>query len=88
MACRWRSSAVRWSPSTRCCRPVSAAPALRGRAALAWDGVQFELLHPASGLQSDKPNARSCVLRIRDAEGRTALLLGDLPAEEERQPGP
>mgnify|MGYP000844053964 CR=1 FL=1 len=51
----------------------------------AWDGVQFELLHPASGLQSDKPNARSCVLRIRDAEGRTALLLGDLPAEEERQ---
>ena len=47
--------------------------------------MQFELLHPASGLQSDKPNARSCVLRIRDAEGRTALLLGDLPAEEERQ---
>ena len=61
---------------------------LRGRAALGLDGVQFELLHPASGLQSDKPNVRSCKLGIRDAEGRTALLLGDLPAEEERQFGP
>lgn len=51
-----------------------------------WDGVHFELLHPApahytAGL---KPNDLSCVLRISSASGRRALLAGDLEAEQER----
>ncbi|MEO3692271.1 DNA internalization-related competence protein ComEC/Rec2 [Roseateles paludis] len=50
-----------------------------------WDGVEFELLHPLAGDPSAKPNARSCVLRVRDASGRSALLLGDLPADEEQR---
>jgi len=51
-----------------------------------WDGVRFELLHPEpahyeAGLKS---NDLSCVLRIRSASGRRALLAGDLEAGQER----
>ena len=84
MACRWRSSATRWSLSTHCARLVCRTGLAGGWQRWAWDGVQFELLHPASGaLQSDKPNARSLRAAHPDARGRTALLLGDLPAEED-----
>ena len=53
-----------------------------------WDGVTFEVLHPepadlarpAAALL--RPNAVSCVLRIR-AGGRAALLAGDIGHEQE-----
>ena len=49
-----------------------------------WDGVDFEILHPAPAdyLSFTKPNAISCVLRI--ANGRaTALLAGDIERLQE-----
>ena len=60
-----------------------------------WDGVRFELLHPlaadlpgadrdaASPAASIKPNALSCVLRVLDAQGRSALLTGDIETAQE-----
>ena len=50
----------------------------------AWDGVQFEVLHPlAQDLPLQiKPNALSCVLRIQGT-GRSALLTGDIEAAQE-----
>ncbi|HSW03182.1 DNA internalization-related competence protein ComEC/Rec2 [Aquabacterium sp.] len=50
-----------------------------------WDGVHFQLLHPSAAdypLQR-KPNEVSCVLRIVDARGRSALLAGDIEAAQE-----
>jgi competence protein ComEC len=52
-----------------------------------WDGVVFEVLHPAPG-QADllpKTNDRSCVLSVRSAGAHpaSALLLGDLEAAQE-----
>jgi competence protein ComEC len=50
-----------------------------------WDGVRFEMLHPAASSYADpapKANARSCTLRI--ANGRTAILLaGDIESAQE-----
>ncbi|HOB67492.1 DNA internalization-related competence protein ComEC/Rec2 [Ottowia sp.] len=50
-----------------------------------WDGVRFELLHPAAADYGalKKSNAMSCVLRVQGG-GRTALLVGDIEAEQER----
>jgi len=52
-----------------------------------WDGVRFEMLHPAAGSYADrglKANARSCTLRITN--GRTAILLaGDIEAAQETE---
>ena len=50
----------------------------------AWDGVDFEVLHPqASDYDSTaKSNAMSCVLRISNGH-QTALLVGDLEAAQE-----
>jgi competence protein ComEC len=50
-----------------------------------WDGVRFDVLHPLPGeeLRARKPNAISCVLRVSDQRGRSALLPGDLEAEQE-----
>ena len=50
-----------------------------------WDGVHFEFLHPtADELKREaKPNAVSCVLRVADATGRSALLTGDIEAPQE-----
>ncbi len=60
-----------------------------------WDGVRFELLHPlaadlpgadpgaASPAASSKPNALSCVLRVVDGQGRSALLTGDIETPQE-----
>jgi competence protein ComEC len=48
-----------------------------------WDGVDFEILHPADddpGAKSD--NDRSCVLRV-SAQGLTALLAGDIERDAE-----
>lgn len=49
-----------------------------------WDGVRFEVLHPAEAdyARSLKSNAMSCVLRI-EGGGRSALLTGDIEREQE-----
>ncbi len=50
-----------------------------------WDGVAFEVLHPApeDHGRSLRPNALSCVLRVVDAGGRSVLLAGDIEAAQE-----
>ncbi len=48
----------------------------------AWDGVQFQVLHPST--LSGDANADSCVLRIEDAFGNSLLLTGDITARVER----
>ena len=54
-----------------------------------WDGVDFEMLHPSAGEHPPpgvlpvRPNALSCVLRVRDAAGRSLLLTGDIEAAQE-----
>ncbi|WP_119154823.1 DNA internalization-related competence protein ComEC/Rec2 [Caldimonas tepidiphila] len=49
-----------------------------------WDGVRFELLHPAEGQRSPPlaPNQVSCVLRVSN-ERHAALLPGDIEAAQE-----
>jgi competence protein ComEC len=49
-----------------------------------WDGVVFEVLHPAAADYGTpaKPNALSCVLRIANG-ARTALLAGDIEQPQE-----
>lgn len=51
-----------------------------------WDGVRFEILHPASAdyEAASKPNTMSCVLRISNGK-QTALLTGDLEAAQEQR---
>ncbi len=50
-----------------------------------WDGVQFEILHPTAADYGRKlkPNALSCVLRVTDGRGVSALLVGDIEAAQE-----
>ena len=52
-----------------------------------WDGVRFDVLHPASagdgGGRLEHDNNRSCVLRVR-AAGGALLLTGDIEAVAER----
>ncbi|HEX7636870.1 MAG TPA: ComEC/Rec2 family competence protein, partial [Burkholderiaceae bacterium] len=50
-----------------------------------WDGVDFLFLHPwPPDYRPDaKTNALSCVLRVSDAAGRSALLTGDIEAPQE-----
>ncbi len=50
-----------------------------------WDGVAFEVLHPTPSEHAAalKSNAVSCVLRVADAAGRSALLTGDIEAPHE-----
>ena len=57
-----------------------------------WDGVAFEVLHPAPAAggqparrQAAKtaPNTQSCVLHIRAANGSAALLAGDIERAQE-----
>jgi competence protein ComEC len=50
-----------------------------------WDGVRFDVLHP---LEEDygpkrKPNALSCVLRVRSQGGGRLLLTGDIESPQE-----
>jgi competence protein ComEC len=50
-----------------------------------WDGLRFEMLHPAAASYADtglKANARSCVLRIDNGK-RAILLAGDIEAAQE-----
>lgn len=51
-----------------------------------WDGVRFEVLHPAAAdvVSGARSNALSCVLLVQDAQGRTALLTGDIERDQER----
>jgi len=52
-----------------------------------WDGVRFEMLHPAPASYDDmtlKPNGRGCTLRIT-AHGRSLLLAADIEAAQEAQ---
>lgn len=54
-----------------------------------WEGVTFRFLHPPAASEPRPAvkgggNAHSCVLHVRDAQGRSALLTGDLPAEQEQ----
>lgn len=51
----------------------------------AWDGVDFEILHPQpqDHGQGLRPNALSCVLRVTAADGRRLLLTGDIEAPQE-----
>jgi competence protein ComEC len=48
-----------------------------------WDGVGFEVLHPAPGEFSSANNS-SCVLRIVSAAGTRLLLTGDIEAPAEQ----
>ncbi|MBV8605353.1 MAG: DNA internalization-related competence protein ComEC/Rec2 [Pelomonas sp.] len=50
-----------------------------------WDGVDFEVLQPpaAAYTRGAKSNALSCVLRVSAANGRAALLTGDVEAAQE-----
>lgn len=49
-----------------------------------WDGVDFEMLHPASAdyQAALKPNAMTCVLRVSNGP-RAALLAGDIEQPQE-----
>jgi competence protein ComEC len=49
-----------------------------------WDGVEFQVLHPAAGDYEvvNKPNALSCVLRVSNG-AQTALLAGDIELAQE-----
>lgn len=49
-----------------------------------WDGVDFEVLHPAASdyEAAGKPNSMSCVLRVSNG-ARTALLAGDIEQPQE-----
>jgi competence protein ComEC len=52
-----------------------------------WDGVRFDMLHPAVGSYEDpalKPNARGCALRIT-AGAKSILLAADIEALQEAQ---
>jgi competence protein ComEC len=52
-----------------------------------WDGVRFEVLHPAASsgplTRAHKPNEVSCVLRISTAQA-SALLAGDIELAQEQ----
>ncbi len=65
-------------------RGLSHSPCADGEAWF-WDGVRFAFLHPAprDAGSERKANTRSCVLRIEDAAGRSALLTADIEAPQE-----
>lgn len=52
-----------------------------------WDGVAFAVMHPAVGdyERVREANALSCVLRVVSADGRAALLTGDIAAAQEAE---
>ena len=50
-----------------------------------WDGVLFELFAPGADVGGAGDNDRSCVLRVRDAAGRSLLLTGDIEVPAQRQ---
>ena len=66
---------ARAMPHTRC----------EGGQSWTWDGVRFEVLHPGADdyAGARTPNAVSCVLRVADAAGRSALITADIEAPQE-----
>ena len=88
----WGSDSVLGDEALAGLRPVRrCAAGQRWR----WDGVEFAVLHPAAQAgqaapeagatrQSLKPNAGSCVLHVRAANGAMALLPGDIEAPQEQ----
>jgi len=59
-----------------------------------WSGVHFSMLHPDVGQYDERPaggrsaaaassNARSCVLKVVDAQGHALLMTGDIEAAQE-----
>lgn len=72
---------------------LALAPAERCAAGQAWewDGVRFEMLHPAAGATERRINNLSCVLKV-SSPGGAMLLTGDIEREAEaallaRDPG-
>jgi competence protein ComEC len=63
--------------------PVGAQPCRAGDH-WQWDGVRFDVLHPVAVDEKDR-NASSCVLRIRNAQGGSLLLAGDIPQKTEQE---
>jgi len=57
---------------------------LRGMA-WTWDGVRFELLHPAAGRTPRRRNDESCVLKVTASGGAAMLLTGDIERSAERE---
>jgi competence protein ComEC len=49
-----------------------------------WDGVRFEMLHPAAGSAARRRNDESCVLRV-SAGGVAMLLTGDIERGSEAE---
>jgi competence protein ComEC len=53
----------------------------------AWDGVHLRVLHPPAGAlpaaAGTRPNTLSCVLQVEDANGRRALITGDIERAQE-----
>jgi competence protein ComEC len=75
-------------PLARVLGPVGGAAAGRAGPCEAgtswrWDGVLFEVLHPAAGGAPQDDNAGSCVLHI-SSPGARLLLPGDIEAPEEQ----
>ena len=73
------------------CRLLRAAERCAGGQRWQWDGVDFEVLHPASAdyRAALKPNAMTCVLRVSNG-AHAALLAGDIeqPQEARGRAGP
>lgn len=61
---------------------IRSLPCLAGQSWY-WDGVHFEVLHPATNSHFNKDNDNSCVIRISSPHGRT-LLTGDIEAAAEQ----
>jgi competence protein ComEC len=63
---------------------LALAPVRRCAAGQAWewDGVRFEMLHPAADAQERRTNNLSCVLKV-SARGGAMLLTGDIEREAE-----
>ncbi|MDR3066464.1 MAG: DNA internalization-related competence protein ComEC/Rec2 [Comamonas sp.] len=83
----WGSDSVIQDPQLAALAPVQRCT--RGQQ-WQWDGVVFEVLHPPAGEawldgRKARPNFGSCVLRLRSASGRVALLAGDIEAAQEQQ---
>jgi competence protein ComEC len=85
----WGSDSVIHDPALAALAPVRRCTAGEH---WQWDGVTFEVLHPFEAGRTTpvqgarpSPNAGSCVLRLRSAVGRVALLAGDIEAAQERQ---
>ncbi len=81
------ASVLERHPGARVLGPAGASAAARAgpcEAGIAWrwDGVLFEVLHPAGGDTHRDDNASSCVLRV-SAPGARLLLPGDIEAREE-----